>query len=483
VIYKNLSSRPIRIVGGAGARLYDDRGNEYLDACGGVCVSGLGHNHPRVVEAIREQAGKISWAHAGSFTTDPAEELAEYLVGLSEGLSYVQFLSSGSEAMELALKTAYQYHWERGEPERQVFVARRQNFHGSTFATLAISGNAQRRSIFEPLLRPAVFVSPCYAYRDRLESETDEDYVARLARELESAVLELGPEKVAGFVAETVVGSTSGAVPPVEGYFRAIKEVCERYGMLLILDEVMAGLGRTGRHFAYQDDGIVPDVVAVGKGLAEGYQPISAMLVTKEVYDALATGSGVLRNGQTYVNHPVACAAALCAQRTIAEEGLLDQVRTRGAQLRSLLEELKETVPYVGDVRGRGLFLGVELVADQETKEPLPVEFDFATRMKAVAFEHGLLTYPGSGTIDGVRGHHVLFAPPFVATESDVAEIAERFEAALTTVLREKERGDSDDLAALVATEAVSAEAQGRRLDLSHVLTAATEHDERRSHS
>ena len=366
-------------------------------------------------------------------------KLAEYLVGLSGGLAYAQFLSGGSEAMELALKTTYQYHWERGEPERQVFVARRQNYHGSTFATLAISGNVQRRSIFEPLLRPGAFVSPCYAYRDQLEAEADADYVARLAAELESLVLEIGPEKVAGFVAETVVGSTSGAVPPVEGYFEAIKELCERYGMLLILDEVMAGLGRTGRHFAYQDDGIVPDIVAVGKGLAAGYQPISAMLVTKEVHAALATGSGILRNGQTYVNHPIACAAALSVQRTIVEEGLLDQIRARGAQLRALLEELKDTVPYVGDVRGRGLFLGVELVADQDSKEPLPVEFDFASRMKAVAFEHGLLTYPGSGTIDGVSGHHVLFAPPFVATESEVAEMAERFEAALTTVLRELE--------------------------------------------
>lgn len=440
VIYKNLNATPIRVVGGSGTRLYDDQGNEYLDSCGGVCVSSLGHNHPRVVEAIAAQVAKISWAHAGTFTNEPTEELAEYLCSLSQGLAYAQFLSGGSEAMELALKTAYQYHWERGDTERRVFVARRQNYHGSTFATLAVSGNAQRRSIFEPLLRAGAFVAPCYAYRDRGDSETDAEYVARLARELESTVLELGPENVAGFVAETVVGSTSGAVPPVDGYFEAIEQVCRRYGMLLILDEVMAGLGRTGRHFAYHDDGVVPDIVAVGKGLAAGYQPISAMLVTKQVYDTLASGSGILRNGQTYVNHPVACAAALSVQRTIVEEGLLAQVRERGAQLRGLLTELKDSVPYVGDVRGRGLFLGVELVADQRSKEPLPAELDVAAKVKAASLAHGLLTYPGSGTIDGTRGHHVLFAPPFVSTERDIAQMVERFESALGEVFRELER-------------------------------------------
>lgn len=437
LIYKNMNAAPIRVVGGSGARLYDDNGNAYLDACGGVCVSSLGHDHPRVAEAIAAQVSKISWAHAGTFTTEPAEELAEYLVSLSGGLAYAQFLSGGSEAMELALKTAYQYHWERGDLDRQVFVARRQNYHGSTFATLAISGNDQRRSIFEPLLRPAAFVSPCYAYRDQGESETDAEYVARLAGELESLVLELGPENVAGFVAETVVGSTSGAVPPVDGYFEAIDAVCDRYGMLLILDEVMAGLGRTGRHFAYLDDGVVPDIVAVGKGLAAGYQPISAMLVTGEVHDTLASGSGVLRNGQTYVNHPVACAAALSVQQTIVEEGLLARVLERGAQLRGLLDELKSSVPYVGDVRGRGLFIGVELVADQTSKQPLPVELDLAAKVKATSLAHGLLTYPGSGTVDGVSGHHVLFAPPFVSTERDIAEMVERFEAALGAVFRE----------------------------------------------
>lgn len=439
LIYKTLQSTPIRIVGGCGARLTDDRGRQYLDACGGVAVSSLGHNHPRVVDAIARQARDISWAHAGTFTTHPAEELAEYLVGLSDGLAYAQFLSGGSEAMELALKVAYQYHWERGQPERQMFIARRQNYHGSTLATLAISGNQQRRKIFEPLLPSSGFVSPCYAYRGKGSSETDAEYARRLAAEFESLILATGPGTIAAFLAETVVGSTSGAVPPVHGYFKAIREICDRYGILLILDEVMAGLGRTGRHFAYQDDGIVPDIAAVGKGLAAGYQPISAILVTQGVYDALALGSGVLRNGQTHVNHPLACAAALAVQRTIVEEGLLEQGRTRGHQMRCLLEELKSHFPYVGDVRGRGPFLGVELVADQESKTPLSVDFDFVGMMKSVALEHGVLTYPASGTIDGVSGHHVLFAPPLVSTERDIAEMVERFGAALGAIFSEME--------------------------------------------
>jgi adenosylmethionine-8-amino-7-oxononanoate aminotransferase len=434
LLSKNLRVDPIRVVAGTGARLYDDRGNEYLDSCGGVAVSTLGHDCPGIAEAMAEQVGRIAWAHAGTFTTDVADELAEHLVSRSGGLAYAQFLSGGSETMELAIKTAYQYHWERGDVGRQIFVARRQNYHGSTFGALAISGNDQRRSIFEPLLPYGTFVAPCYAYRDRRPAETDDAYVRRLASELDELIVELGPETVAAFVAETVVGSTSGAVPPVDGYFRAMREVCDRHGVLLVLDEIMAGLGRTGRYFAYHDDGVVPDIVVVGKGLAAGYQPIAAMLVQAHVRDTLANGSGVIRNGQTHVNHPVAAAAALVVQRTIAERDLLAQVVVRGRQLRTRLEALMATTPYVGDIRGRGLFLGVELVADQTSKAPLPEEFDFVDRMKTAGLAHGLLTYPGAGTIDGAQGHHVLFAPPFTSTEDEIDEMVDRFRIALAAV-------------------------------------------------
>lgn len=437
LLTKDLRSEPIRVVRGAGARLYDGRGREYLDSCGGVAVSSLGHDQPAVAAAIGAQAATVGWAHAGTFDTDAAEALATLLVSRSGGLTHAQFLSGGSEVMELALKLAYQYHWERGEPGRQVVISRRQSYHGSTLGALSISANPQRRSIFEPLLAPGTFVSPCYAYRDQWTEETDAQYAARLARELDTVIAELGPDTVAAFVAETVVGSTNGAVPPVDGYFRAIREVCDRHGVLLVLDEVMAGLGRTGSYFAYEDDGILPDLVAVGKGLGAGYQPIAALLVSDRVHDALASGSGVVRNGQTHVNHPTACAGALAVQRAVLDGDLLAQVQTRGKQLRDRLEALAERVPQIGDVRGRGCFLGVELVADPDTREPLAAGPELAGRIKAAGLANGLLTYPGSGTADGVRGHHVLFAPPFTSTEDDVDEMVRRFGVALTTALRE----------------------------------------------
>lgn len=437
VLYKNVARPPLHVVGGEGLRLIGQDGATYIDTCGGVAVSSLGHCHPRVVAAMEREARYLSWAHAGTFTTAVAEELADLLVAESGGLEHVQFLSGGSEAMELALKVAYQYHWERGDASRTIFVARRQNYHGSTLGTLSVSGNRQRRSIFEPLLGPAEFVAPCYAYRDRREDETEEQYGERLAAELEERILTLGPGNVAGFVAETVVGSTSGAVPPVPGYFRRVKDVCARHGVLLILDEVMAGMGRTGLPYAYLEDGIVPDIVAVGKGLAAGYQPISAILLSGAVHAALAAGSGVLRNGQTHVNHPFACAIALEVQRTIAEDDLLTNVLARGAQLRTLLAEAFADDDWIGDIRGRGLFVGVEFVISRATKEPTAGGDAFVAALKREGLRRELLLYPGSGTVDGTEGNHVLFAPPFIATESDIAEIVDRFADVVRTCVAE----------------------------------------------
>ncbi|AZQ51184.1 aspartate aminotransferase family protein [Burkholderia cenocepacia] len=427
VIYKNLNAAPIVATGGAGVWIEDAAGRRYLDTCGGVAVSSLGHAHPRIVAAMEREARKIAWAHAGSFTTPAAEELAERLVAASNGLAKAQFLSGGSEVMELAMKIAYQYQCERGKASKRTFIARRQGYHGSTLGTLAVSGNPQRRSVFEPLLPPAEFVSPCYAYRDQRAGETDDAYATRLAQELDDRIRALGAENVCAFVAETVVGSTNGAVPAVPGYLKKIREVCDRHDVLLLLDEVMAGMGRTGPLFAYLDDGIVPDLVAVGKGLAAGYQPIAAVLTSAAVHDAIAHGSGVLGNGQTHVNHPYACAVALEVQRTIDDERLLDAVRVRGEQLRARLRERLTDVESVGDVRGRGLFVGVEFVDDRATKAPFSGGGAFAARLKREALERGLLIYPGSGTADGVRGNHVLFAPPFIATERDIDEMVERF--------------------------------------------------------
>jgi adenosylmethionine-8-amino-7-oxononanoate aminotransferase len=435
VIYKNIGRQPIWADSGTGIWLEDRDGVRYLDTCGGVAVSSLGHRHHRIAAAVEREARSLAWAHAGTFTTEPAEELADLLASWSGGLPHVQFLSGGSEVMELAVKIVYQYHCARSEPSRQLIISRRQSYHGSTLGMLAISGNRQRRSVFEPLLGPAEFVSPCYSYRGLLPGETPEAYGLRLAEELEETILRIGPERVAAFVAETVVGSTAGAVPPVPGYFRHVKRVCAAYGVLLLLDEVMAGLGRTGRHFAYLDDGVVPDLVTVGKGLGAGYMPLAAVLVSADIHTALAGGQGVLQNGQTHVNHPLACAIGLEVQRTIVDEGLLDNVRARGEQLRRCLAERLGPRPYVGDVRGRGLFTGVELVADRATKEPLRDGAVLAAALKREGLERGLLLYPGSGTIDGVAGNHVLFAPPFIITEPQINLLVDLFAETLDAVV------------------------------------------------
>lgn len=426
VIYKTIGGHPVWASGGSGVWLEDDEGRRYLDACGGVAVSSLGHRHPRIIEAVERSARDLAWAHAGTFTSRPAEELAELLACWSGGLTHAQFLSSGSEAMELALKIAYQYHAERGDTGRKLVISRRQSYHGSTLATLAISGNLQRRSIFEPLLGPAEFVAPCYAYRDRLPGESTEEYAARLADGLEARIRQVGVRNVAAFTAETVVGSTNGAVPAVPGYLSRVKEVCARHGVLLVLDEVMAGLGRTGRHFAYLDDGVVPDIVAVGKGLGAGYVPISAVLVSPHIHRTLEAGSGVLQSAQTNVNHSFACAVALEVQRTIHDDDLLGNVKKRGEQLRHSLTERFSTTPVVGDIRGRGLFIGVELVDAADGRTPMSGGAQLVSALKRTGMEHGVLLYPGYGTVDGKIGNHVLLAPPFIAESSDIEEMVAR---------------------------------------------------------
>jgi adenosylmethionine-8-amino-7-oxononanoate aminotransferase len=417
---------------GDGVYLFDAAGRRYLDASGGAAVSCLGHGHPRVIEAIKCQADQLAYAHTAFFTSEPAERLADFLIARAPGdLSQVYFVSGGSEAIEAALKLARQYFVETGEPDRSLFIARRQSYHGNTLGALAIGGNAWRREPFLPLLAPAIHVSPCYAYRDLGAEESEAAYADRLAAELEAAIVEAGPGRVAAFVAETVVGATLGAVPPVAGYFRKIKAVCERHGVLLILDEVMCGMGRTGSLFACEEDGVAPDVVTIAKGLGGGYQPIGAALCSRRIYDAIVAGSGAFQHGHTYIGHAIACAAALAVQETVEQEHLLANVRERGEQLRSGLERALRDHPFVGDVRGRGLLIGVELVEDRRTKAPFDPTRRLHARVKAEAFQRGLMVYPMGGTIDGRRGDHVLLAPPFIVKAQEIDEIVDRLTAAL----------------------------------------------------
>ncbi|ALP66192.1 aspartate aminotransferase family protein [Paraburkholderia caribensis] len=414
-------------VKGEGIEIVDSTGKRYIDASGGAAVSCLGHSNQRVIDAIKRQAQALPYAHTSFFTTQPAEELASYLVERApQGLAHVYFVSGGSEAIEAALKLARQYFVEVGQPQRRHIIARRQSYHGNTLGALAIGGNAWRREPFLPLLIDAHHVSPCYAYREQRADETEEQFAQRLADELEQKILELGSDSVAAFVAETVVGATAGAVPPVREYFRKIRAVCDRYGVLLILDEIMSGMGRTGHLFACEEDGVTPDLLTIAKGLGAGYQPIGATLVSDRIYQAITGGSGFFQHGHTYIGHATACAAALEVQRVIADEHLLDNVKARGEQLRALLREHYTQHPYIGDVRGRGLFVGVELVRDRATKTPFDAKLKLHAAIKREAFQRGLMVYPMGGTVDGKIGDHVLLAPPFICTPRDIEEIVSR---------------------------------------------------------
>jgi adenosylmethionine-8-amino-7-oxononanoate aminotransferase len=436
VLHRHLHETPPRAVSGQGAWITDAEGRRYLDASGGAAVSCLGHGHPDVLAAMHAQIDRLAYAHTGFFTTEIAEALGEHLVARApEGTSHAYFVSGGSEAVEAALKMARQYFLEIGEPGRTHFIARRQSYHGNTLGALAVGGNAWRREPFAPLLMPASHVSPCYPYREQADDESPEAYGQRLARELEAQIEHIGPGKVIAFIAETVGGATAGVLTPVPGYFRAVREVCDRHGVLLILDEVMCGMGRTGSLHACEQEGVTPDLLVVAKGLGGGYQPIGAVLAQRRIVQALSAGSGFFQHGHTYLGHAVACAAALAVQQVIERDGLLARVRQAGSMLEGFLGEAFENHPHIGDIRGRGLFWGIELVADRSSKAPLSPQRRTHARIKREAMARGLMVYPMGGTVDGRYGDHVLLAPPFIATDAELALVAQRLRAAVDAAL------------------------------------------------
>ena len=418
-------------VKGDGCYIVDDTGRRYLDACGGAAVSCLGHEHPDVIAVIREQVARLPFAHTAFFTNQPLERLADMLIADAAAipggkLDKVYLVSGGSEAIEAAIKMARQYFLEVGQPQRRHLIARRQSYHGNTLGALAVGGNQWRRAQFEPLLIPVTHISPCYAYRDRAHDESDEVYGQRVASELESAILNLGPDTVMGFLAEPVVGATAGAIPAVPGYFTRIREICDRYGVLLILDEVMCGMGRTGTLYACEQDGVAPDLLTIAKGLGAGYQPIGAVIATDGIWQAFRDGSGFFHHGHTYMGHATACAAAVAVQEVIRRDKLLENVRRRGAELRAALDDRLGNHHHVGDIRGRGLFVGLELVEDRPSKRPFEPARRTHAAVKREAMARGLMCYPMGGTIDGVRGDHVLLAPPFIIGAEHVAEIVDK---------------------------------------------------------
>jgi len=433
VFYRSPKHQYPRGLRGEGVYLYDASGKQYLDGSGGAAVTCLGHGHPEVISAIKSQLDQLAYAHTAFFTNEPQEQLARKLAQrFGESDSRVYFLSGGSEANETAIKLARQYWLAQGKEQKHIIISRNQSYHGNTLGALSLSGNPGRRDIFAPMLHDWPRIAPCYAYRHQQDDETDDEYGLRAAQALEDAIIEHGAENVAAFIAETVVGATLGAVPPVAGYFKKIREICDRHSILLILDEVMSGSGRAGTYFAFEQDAVHPDIVTIAKGLGGGYQAIGATIVRGFVHDSIVEAFSFFEHGHTYIGHPTACAAGLAVSNVIDRDDLLANAR---AISELLFGELKITFadhPHVGNIRGRGLFIGIELVADRESKAP--ADRSLAARIKQTAMDHGLIIYPGAGSADGRNGVHILLAPPFIYNSNNVEELVSKLQTVLKGV-------------------------------------------------
>ena len=421
-------------VSGHGVYLTDASGKRYLDMSGGAAVSCLGHGHPAIVEAVSSQLRSLAFAHTAFFTNEPQEELAARLVARfhdSDARAY--FLTGGSEANETALKIAWQYWLARDKPDKKVIISREHSYHGNTFGALTISGNpARRRASGAPLIDwPRI--PPCYAYREQREFESLDDYARRAADYLEAAIVAQGADKVAAFACEPIVGSSLGVVAAVPKYLARVREICDRHNILLIADEIMCGSGRSGSFFAYEHDRVKPDIVTLAKGIGGGYQPLAATIVTSEIASTL-NRSG-FAHGHTYIGHAAACAAGVAVQETIDREGLLERTRTMGDRLLALLQDRFSDHRNVGDIRGRGLFMGIELVSDPETRAGFPERKGMAEELRLAAMEHGLIVYPGSVTFDGLTVPHIMIAPPMIVEDRQLTECADKLAAVFNQVL------------------------------------------------
>ncbi|KUL90252.1 hypothetical protein ZTR_01999 [Talaromyces verruculosus] len=443
VLHRQLHQAPTLALSGEGSYITLEDGRRILDATGGAAVSCLGHSNAKVRQAMIDQINQLSYCHTAYFSTKPFEELASLLIeSTGEKMSRVYIVSSGSEAMEAAMKLSRQFYLEKTnpEPQRTKFIARKQSYHGITIGSLSMGGHKFRRELFEPILLPNVsHVSPCNPYRNRKDGELNEEYIARLADELDAEFQRLGPETVCAFVAEPVVGAAMGCVPPVPGYFKAMKAICERYGALFILDEVMSGMGRCGTLHAWEQEDVVPDMQTIGKGLGGGYAPIAGLLIGDKVIKTLEESTGSFRHGHTYQGHPVSCAAALAVQKVIQEEDLVENVRTMGVLLEEELRKHLADHPHVGDIRGKGLFWGIELVRDKTTKEPFDPKLQLAFKIqdKGLEAKYGISLYCGQGTADGIAGDHILLAPPYNTTREEIVRIVELLQAVLEDVFGE----------------------------------------------
>lgn len=433
VFYRSPTQQYPRAVHGEGVYLYDEAGKQYLDGSGGAAVTCLGHGHADVIDAIKAQVDQLAYAHTAFFTNEPQEELAARLAErFGEPGARVYFLSGGSEANETAVKLARQYWLAKGREQKHMVISREQSYHGNTLGALSLSGNPMRRNIFAPLLHDWPRIAPCYAYRHQADDETDEDYGDRAAQALEDAIVEHGAENIAAFIAETVVGATLGAVPPAPGYLKKIREICDRHEILMILDEVMSGCGRSGTYFAFEQDDVLPDITTIAKGLGGGYQAIGATITRGHVHDAIVDAFNFFEHGHTYIGHATACAAGLAVSGVIDRDDLLNNVSSVGEQLFGELKIAFGDHPNVGNIRGRGLLIGVELVEDRDTKKP--ADRSYSGKIKNAAMENGLIIYPGGRTADGESGAHILLAPPFIYDSSHVDELVSKLQVVLKQV-------------------------------------------------
>ncbi|OHE92747.1 aminotransferase class-III [Colletotrichum orchidophilum] len=436
LMHRSLVQHPFMVESASGIHLNLANGKSVIDACGGAAVALIGHANEEVIRAISDQARKVSYVHTQAYTTQPAEELADLILdGNPHGLEKAFFVCSGSEAVESALKLARQYHFENGQPQRKHFIGRRQAYHGNTMATMSISSVASRKVPYEGFCYPHVsYVSPAYPYQYQKGGETEDEFTARLLAEIEDEFQRVGTENVIAFVAETVVGATAGCVAPPVGYLAGVRQICNTHGALLILDEVMCGTGRTGTYFAFEQEGVIPDIVTVAKGLGGGYGPIAGVLMHEKVVSMLRQGSNAFNHGHTYQAHPIACAAALAVQKIVKRDDLVSRCAQLGKQLEVLLRIDLINCKSVGEIRGRGLFWAVEFVKDRQTKETFDPKLRFGLRVQERAFEKGVALYPGAGTVDGSRGDHVLLAPPFTTTEEELRRICSVFREALEEI-------------------------------------------------
>jgi adenosylmethionine-8-amino-7-oxononanoate aminotransferase len=424
-----------RIVRGEGSYLYDAAGRRYLDGSGGPAAFSIGHGNREVNAAIAAQLDKVACGYRYLFTSEPLEQLTSLLLArCGPQFGHIVYSGSGSEAVEGSLKVALQYWNARGRGQKKHLIARERSYHGNTLGALSVSGFQERRRPFEGSLPEVSFVSAANEYRS-LRGLTGAELTAALAQELEDRIRSLGPERVAAFIFEPVVGAAGGVVPAPPGYAQAVRAVCDRHEVLVIADEVMCGAGRCGTWRALEHDGVVPDIMAVGKGLAGGYIPLAATIFRKQLGDTILSAHGSFLTGHTYSGHTTACAAGLAVQRLIERESLVSRVRTRGEALRRELQDALKRFDEVGDVRGRGFLVGIELVRDRATREPFPAERALSHTIGRRAFEDGLICYPCAGNVAGIMGDTIIVAPPYNASEAELTQITEKLAGAIGRTL------------------------------------------------